>query len=531
MQNKTIIVAIFCLLMISVGTVGKADQTEFDMTFEKAKIFMVFTTKGYMSKAPENLFTNDEVFRKLRETCKDVDFIVWDITKPDVTMEDIIADLNRRKENLDGVLIIGTLRPLIRGDSPYAGGGPFELATTGLPTIVVNNHLVFPWIPYNLFKTGKEVDLIRTGGPSYENVRVLTAVLDRRNQCKPSISQAMFDDLIYKIKLIEVLNKMKQTRILVVTPHKFLAFVDYSIGDTNKRFPEDYNERYRKALKETFGTELVMRPPEEFYEAFRNVDVKEAEQVADMWISEARELLDTTKSEVINTAKSYLAFDAMRRKYYCHAVSTHMRSFTGSGKTEHRFWPGLGLMELQKHGIQAICQEYSNIMVSHLIAYYFCGRPSMLGDIIFDTFNNLTILTHCGHPLNPWGDERRLEYTISCHAESPVGGTLKPGSSTGVRVFIPAGETVTTWKVYVLLKKIGVFTGVTVNPDDYYKDIHKGIHCRTKLITKVTDAEKIQNFYAVDSYGLHRTGTFGDFRQMIKDIAHLVGFKVVEEDK
>jgi len=511
------------LLFVSCGLMSQADQNDWDMTFEKTKIFTVFTTKGYIAKKPENLLTNDQIVEKLRETCKNVDFIVWDVTKSGVKTEDIKNDLRKKKEILDGILVIGTLSSRV--------GGPFELIATGLPTIVVNNFLVFPWIPYNLFKIGKEVDLIRTGGPKYENVRVLTASLDRRNQCKPSISKAMFDDLFYKIKLIEVLNKMKQTRILVVTPYKYHAYIDYSIGDRNKKFPEDYNERYRDALKETFGTELLVRPPEEFYEFFRNVNVKEAEQIAEMWMSEARKVFDTTKSEVINTAKSYLAFDAMRRKYNCHAVSTHMRFFTGSGKTEHRFWPGLGLMELQKHGIQGICQEYPNIMVSHLIAYYFCGRPSMLGDIIFDTFNNLTILTHCGHPVNPWGDERRLEYTINSHAESPVGGTLKPGSSTGVKVFIPAGETVTTWKVYVLLKKMGVFTGITVDPDDYYKDIDKGIHCRTKLITKVIDAEKIQDYYAVDSYGLHRTGTFGDLRQMIKDIAHLVGFQVIEEDR
>ena len=33
-----------------------------------------------------------------------------------------------------------------------------------------------------------------------------------------------------------------------------------------------------------------------------------------------------------------------------------------------------------------------------------------------------------------------------------------------------------------------------------------------------------------DKYGVHRCGTFGDHRERIKDIATLIGFKVIEED-
>ncbi len=51
-----------------------------------------------------------------------------------------------------------------------------------------------------------------------------------------------------------------------------------------------------------------------------------------------------------------------------------------------------------------------------------------------------------------------------------------------------------------------------------------------KLI-KIDDAAKIECHYSVDAYGLHRAGTFGDIRGMIKDLAHLVDYEVVEEDR
>jgi len=511
----------FLMVVLSMTTVNLLQAKE--MEFENAKIFTVFLGEGYMAKKPENLLTNEQVLNKLKNECLGVDFIVWNLTRGEsrtisnAKTQEVLNDLKRGKEDLDGVLIIGNLNP-------------YELAFTGLPTIVVYNLFEFMWEPYKHFHTGKAEDLVRVGGPDYKGGRVLTATLDRRNQCKPSVSKAMFDDLVYKVNLIRALSKLKQTRVLVVTPRKFLSEVDYSIGDCTRDFPEDHNENYIRALKETFGIELVIREPEEFVETFNNVNHKKAEEIADMWMAEAREVLDTTKSEVIITAKSYLAFDAMRKKYHCHAVSTHMRGFTGDGRKWGEFWPGLGMIEFQKHGIQALCQEYSNIMVSHLLAYYITGRPSMLGDLIIDTFNNITILTHCGAPLNPHGNDR-IPYTLKSHAESPVSGTMQPGSSTGVEVHFPVNETVTVWKVYVLHKKIGVYTGTTVRADNYYTDINKAIHCRSKLITKVDDANKILNHFETDAYGIHRAGTFGDLRSIIKDLAYLIGFEVIEEDK
>ena len=54
--------------------------------------------------------------------------------------------------------------------------------------------------------------------------------------------------------------------------------------------------------------------------------------------------------------------------------------------------------------------------------------------------------------------------------------------------------------------------------------------CRTRLVTKVNDAEKIQKFIYPDKYGVHRSGVLGDYREEIKDLATLIGYNVIEED-
>jgi len=486
----------------------------------KTKIFTVFVNQGCSCPAggtPEGLSTNDEVLGKLRSKCRAVHFIARDLTKPNMNILAVLNELEASKARLDGVLIFGAL-----------GNREYKLAFTGLPTICVYN--LFEWmnIPYKLYCTGKE-NSIKIGDSEYKDGRIITAQLDRRNVCSPSASAVMFEDLVSKIKIIKAIKKLKESRILVITPLQYLNQVDYQ-GDRNKHFPKDYNQTYTRALKESLGVELVRIAPQEFYEALEKVDVREAQEIANRWIDEAQGIKDTTESEVVKTAKSYLAFEVLRNHYNCNAVSTHMRSLTGSRKVEDMFWPGLGLMEFQKRGIQAICQEYENIMVAHLLGYYLTGRPSMLGDLMIDTYNNITILTHCGAPVNPYGDDRRISYIIWSHAQSPVRGTLKPGSGTGAQVNYPAGEPVTIWKVYVLHKKIGLYTGITADGHSFYKDFDN-IMCRTKLVVKVDNARKIQKHFSPDEYGIHRAGTLGDLRQTIRNFGILTGFEVLEEDE
>ncbi len=513
-----VVPSILCLGLISfLGKRVNGEESPKGLVNRDTQIYTVFDTKGCgcAGGSPERLVTNDELLRKLQAACKGVTFVVRDVTKPDTTLDSALRDLQSLKESLDGVLIIGTCRE-------------YRLAFSGLPTIVVYNVHEFMNVPYKLFYTGKEEDRVLVGGPKYEKGKILTASLDRLRCCSPRISSAMFGDLVEKIRLIEVVKNLKQSRILVITPCKYLAQVDYQ-GDRLKRFPEDYNQTYTHALKELLGVELVRVEPKEFYEAVKKVDEKKAQAIARMWIDEAKAMTDTTESEVVKTAKSYLAFDALRKKYNCNAVSTHMRSLTGTRKLEDLFWPGLGLMEFQKRGIQAICQEYENIMVTHLLGYYLTGRPSMLGDLMIDTFNDVSIVLHCGAPINFYGDDRRLPYIIRSHAQSPVKGTSKPGSGTGPQVEFPVDEPVTIWKVYVLHKKIGLHTGKTVDGHALYKDLDHFM-CRTKLIASV-DAKKVQRHFSPDEYGIHRAATYGDLREKIRDLATLIGFQVMEEDR
>jgi hypothetical protein len=344
----------------------------------------------------------------------------------------------------------------------------------------------------------------------------------------------MFQDLVYKIKLIKTIDDLKNTRILMVkrAADETIASVNYR-GDINQSFPEDHNERYLANFKAVFGTEIVPVEPEEFYEMYQNIKIRDAEKTAEEWMAGAQRV-EASKREIIKTARGYLALDALREKYNCHAVSTHIRSVTGSDELKDRYNPGVGLeLGFKTRGIQAVCQNYPDILMGQILAYSLTGRTSMLGDVIYDVYNDVEIVLHCGIPVNPLGGDRRLPYIIRTHAESPVRDIPEePGSSTGMTVEWPVGEPVTFWEIHSLNRKIRMHTGETVNGYDIYtggEDLYN-VMCTAKVIAKV-DARSIRDQHLPFLYGIHTNATLGDLRKPLKDLSVLLGFEMVESDR
>jgi hypothetical protein len=454
----------------------------------------------------------------LRQSCGEVEFLVWEGTRNAAYKE-----IQQNPESYDGVLVVGGL------------DGDYRLAYTGLPTIAVYNLWEFMNQPWDLFATGKMPENpVLHGGTDYGEVRILTAQLDRRNLCDPAVTEKMFKDLVKKVKLIQAVKKLKETRILMVknAPNEIIASVNYR-GDMNQAFPPDHNERYLANFREVFGAEIVQVEPGEFYEMYQDIRTRDAEAKAEEWMAGA-ERVEASKREVTKTARGYLALDALREKYECNAVATHIRTVTGSGELKDRYNPGVGLeLGFKTRGIQAVCQNYPDILMSQVMAHLLTGRTSMLGDVIYDVYNNLEIVLHCGIPINPLNADQRLPYVIRTHAESPVRDIPEePGSSTGMTVEWPADEPVTFWEIHSLNRKIRMHTGKTVNGYDIYtggEDLYN-VMCTAKVIASV-EARKLRDQHLPYLYGIHTNVTLGDLREQLRDMSVLLGFDFVESDR
>ena len=487
----------------------------------KTKVFTIFTSAGCgctgSGGAPKTATTHEQVLSALQLECNGVDFIRWE-----GNLRTANEEMQKNKDSYDGILIIG----MMNGDQ--------GLAFTGLPTIVVYNLWEFiSGQPWYLFATGKVPEgSILTGGTDYKDVKILNAQLDRRTLCAPAVRESMFKDLVYKIKMIQIVRELKDIRVLMIAAQENIAEVNFR-GDRNETFPEFHNLRYIQNLKELLGVEIVRREVKEFQDMYQIIDIKEAEKIADNWIKGAQKV-EVARAEIVKNARAYLALDALREKFNCNAVSTHGVRYTASGQPGDRYNPNLGIeLGFKPRGIMAVCQNYPDLVLSEILAYKMTGRLSMMGDFIYDIDNSLEIVLHCGIPINPYGDDRRVPYNIRPHAQSPVRDKPEePGASTGMTAEWPVGEPVTIWEIHSLNKTIRLHTGEIVDGHAIYtggEDIYN-VMCTAKIIAKC-DIKKIRDQYMPNHYGIHTIATIGDLRQLLKDIAVLIGFKTDESDR
>lgn len=379
--------------------------------------------------------SNEETLRQLQSACDGVEFVVRDLTRG-VGIESVLNELKEAKKHYDGVLVCGCPRH-------------YDVLRSGLPTInaaVLND---FMNIPYPLYKPN----------------RVIGAMLDPWGFCAdPNVTEQMFRDLVEKVKLVRTLKRMRREHILTVTDS---PYVNVTYGDLLKNMPEDYNERLLAAIDATFGARVTKIGTPEVVEdkdiqAFWQNDSPEANEIARRWIDGAEKMINTIESEVVRSAKVYLAMKMLMEKYGATAMAFHIRTLIPKRRPEEYITPALATSEFQLNNVVAKCQSHLNIILSEMLLQYSYGRPSMLGDYSVDTYNNTSCVQHCEGPWNPWGNKRRVPYILTDHRERPVRKRSLPGVSAASWVLYPGEEPVTMWQIDVSSKQVLVHTGNTV---------------------------------------------------------------------
>ena len=404
---------------------------------DSAKIYIVFAGIA-PSRDDTDLepMTHAQIMHRLQKECDGAEFVVRDLTQG-IRMESVLNEVkDLKKSHYDGVIVYGWPRD-------------YELLRSGLPTInvaVVND---FMNTPYPLFKQH----------------RVISAFIDPWRFCEdPKVSERMFQDLVDKIKLIRMLKKMKSERILTVTDS---AYVNVTYGDVLRHMPADYNEQILGAIDETFGTRVQKIGTREVTEdeEIRNLwqhESPEANEIAQRWIRNGKRMINTIESEVVSSAKVYLAMNLLMKKHDATSMAFHIRTLIKNPRPEDTVFPALATSEFQLNGVVAKCQSHLNIILSEMLLQYAYGRPSMLGDYSVDTYNDTSIVQHCEGPWNPWGDKRRVPYNLTDHRERRIRGRSMTGVGAASWILYPENEPVTMWQIDVLSKEVLVHTGSTV---------------------------------------------------------------------
>ena len=455
------------LLAGSMGASGQAATDEGWPQMPPVKICKVFVGRTgdiYMSRPTEEIEKLNQHLDGVAKKLGDVQFVGGEVIPPSEA-DAVVANL----AGVDGIILFHL--------SGHGGGPPAEamnkIVDTGIPTAVFSQPFSgHGWMYFPAWqKAGKKVVLLPTSD---------------------------WTELDRVAALMRVAPRMRQTKILVIR------------GPMGTAASKDAAK-----IKERWGTEIIPVTVEQTLEAHNAVNQAEAEAEAEKyWISQAKQIVEPTPEEIVNSAKLYLAIKKMMIENGAQAVTSS--NCMGD--------PAKGCLTFSKLcdiGLVGACEGDMDSTLTMLIFNYGFGIPGFITDPVFDTARNALIHFHCTCPtlMDGPGGERR-PFIMRTQTDS--------GRGVSLDVEQRVGQPVTCAKFIdldTMLISTGKITEVT----------HDKLACRTQFVTEVGDARKMfLNWGGGVLEGdvmtlLHRVVFYGDHTQSIADLGNLMGFKVVEE--
>jgi len=299
--------------------------------------------------------------------------------------------------------------------------------------------------------------------------------------------------------LLRVPVRMRQSRILLV-------------GEARGTAPACSAEQVRQRL----GPEIVPIRQEQVAAAHKAVDPKAAQAEAEQyWIGQAKQIVEPSQADIINSARMYLAIrDIMIRERAQAITSSHCMGEPAKGC--------LTFSKLNDLGLVGACEGDMDSTLTMLIFAYAFDVPGFISDPLFDTSKNAVIHAHCTSTTKLDGpDGKRAPFLIRTQCDSNQGVSLE--------VQMRVGQEVTCAKL-VNLDTMLISTGKIIELTDFHD---RG--CRTQITTEVANARTMAQNWAAAIPGsdmmtlLHRVVFYGNHLQSVKDLAILMGLKVVEE--
>ena len=279
-------------------------------------------------------------------------------------------------------------------------------------------------------------------------------------------------------------------------------------------------------VREKFGTEIIQVTPQEFVEVHKSIPDAEAIAEADeYWIKCAREIREPSRGEIIKSCKTYFAMKKLMKEH--RAIALTMKCLGGI-PIGTLGYPCLGFSRLLDDGAVGACEADIDSTLTMMMLLYATGLPGFITDPLIDLSINSVIHAHCVAPTKMDGPQSaRLPFDIRTHRDDNRGASIKVLMERDINREV-------TWAKLANNETILVATG-TIRGDYEFDD--RG--CRTQIVTDVTSSSSRELF---DKWGgnilgddmmvlLHRVLFYGNHLDNFRDIAQLMGLKVMIEGK
>ena len=313
-----------------------------------------------------------------------------------------------------------------------------------------------------------------------------------------------YADIDRIVALLRVPVRMRQSRILLVgTP----------AGTPAACVPEQ--------IKQLTGVELVSIDVPTVVAAHQTIERAEAEAEAEQyWLTPAQKIVEPTREEIIKSAAMYLALKKLMIQHAARAVTIRC---LGGIPIETLGYPCLAFSKLCDLGLVGACEADIDSTLTMLMFAYAFGIPGFISDPLFDTSQNAVIHAHCVAPTKMDGPHSpRAPFQLRNHRDDNKGASLE--------VFLEKGREITCAKL-VNLDTLLISTGTIIDIPDFDD---RG--CRTQITTRVPDARAMLTNWGggvieTDDMMtlLHRVVFYGNRLDSMRDLAYLMGLRVVAE--
>ncbi len=292
------------------------------------------------------------------------------------------------------------------------------------------------------------------------------------------------------------------TRALVLTHGSMPPFGLQSVI----RDPEIIRQRY--------GMEVVKQPFRDIFKIMDEVTDEEALPIAEEIFGKAMET-KVRKDWFVNDIKYYLAAKKMMEKFDCNAFSTTCHELcTSEIPQERKFTPCVCHSLLKDEGYPSGCEEDLNALLAMTILQAAGKRPAFMGNPNMETDDLLRI--HHAVPalkMNGYG-KRPLQYKLWAFTGQGFGGKLQVDFTENEEQYVTLG------RFNPMADTISIKRG------EVLKSEFDEVYCSPYYYIKMNDARGFMHQLA--GFGHHQVLVFGDYTKMIRQIAEVMDFKVME---
>ncbi len=258
------------------------------------------------------------------------------------------------------------------------------------------------------------------------------------------------------------------------------------------------------------GTTLVHMHLERFSKIYDATEgAVEAEAIARNYVQNARDVVEPSRAEILEAARTYLANRRLMDETGCHAVTMDCLGLVTIKRTPP---PCMAYMQLLNERTCGCCERDINAALSLMLSSYLLNKPAFLHNPTPNTVLNNYGGAHCTAPTLMDGFDRAgAQYILRNHHESDWG--------VAPQVLLRENQPATVMK-FISPDRLMAATGTILHNIDTRPDDGIG-GCRTSFQMAMDDVADVR-----DIRGHHNVLIYGKYRNELRAWGQLAGVKV-----